>query len=161
MHTPDSLLKYLTALGIGHRSVEHAPVFTVDEAKALRDGMPGGHTKNLFLKEKKGRLFLVTADEDRRIDLKALAGMLDVKSLSFASAERLMRHLGVEPGAVTPLAAINDDAREVTVAIDRALLAPALINVHPLVNTATTALAPDDLIRFLHETGHAPLILDL
>ncbi len=161
MHTPQTLLQLLAPLGIETRTVDHAPVHTVDDAKALRDGMPGGHSKNLFLKDKKGRMFLVSADEDRQIDLKALALVLGSKSLSFASAGRLMTHLGVEPGSVTPFAVINDADHLVTIALDRALLGHDLVNFHPLVNTATTALEPPDLLRFLHASGHPPLILDL
>lgn len=161
MHTQQSLLDHLAALGIETRTKAHAPVHTVEDAKALRDGLPGGHSKNLFLKDKKGRMFLVTADEDRKIDLKMLSAMLGVKSVSFASAERLMTYLGVEPGSVTPFAAINDAEQQVTVALDRTLLAHDLVNFHPLVNTATTALTPSGLIRFLDANGHPPHILDL
>ncbi|MBO6518849.1 MAG: prolyl-tRNA synthetase associated domain-containing protein [Rhodospirillales bacterium] len=160
MHTKESLLEHLKHLGIESRTVTHPPVYTVDEAKAHRDDMPGGHTKNLFLKDKKGRMFLVTADEDRPVDLKALREKLGSKPLSFASADRLMANLGVEPGSVTPLAMINDEAGAVTMAIDGALLEHDLINVHPLVNTATTAMTPGDLIRFLEASGHAPLVID-
>ncbi len=160
MHNQESLLEHLKSLGIESRTVTHPPVHTVEQAKAHRDGMPGGHTKNLFLKDKKGRMFLVTADEDRPVDLKALRDLLGSKPLSFASADRLMENLGVEPGSVTPLAVINDEASAVTMALDRSLLDHALVNVHPLVNTATTALAPGDLLRFLEACGHAPLVID-
>ncbi|MGJ3259827.1 MAG: prolyl-tRNA synthetase associated domain-containing protein [Rhodospirillales bacterium] len=160
MMTQETLLRHLENLGIESRTVAHPPVHTVEEAKAHRDGLPGGHTKNLFLKDKKGRMFLVTADEDRAVDLKQLRDMLGAKPLSFASAERLMTYLGVEPGSVTPLAAVNDTGGDVTVALDTSLLAHDLVNVHPLANTATTAMTPEDLIRFLEACGHAPLLLD-
>ncbi|MBO6947799.1 MAG: prolyl-tRNA synthetase associated domain-containing protein [Rhodospirillales bacterium] len=160
MLTQETLLARLSELGISGRTVTHAPVYTVDEAKAHRDGLPGGHTKNLFLKDKKGRMFLVTADEDQEIDLKSLRDKLDCKPLSFASSERLMTYLGVKPGSVTPLAVINDSDGVVTLALDRSLLSHPWINVHPLVNTATTALTPDDLMRFLETCGHAPLMID-
>ena len=160
MMTQETLLARLSGLGIAARTVTHTPVYTVEEAKAHRDGQPGGHTKNLFLKDKKGRMFLVTADEDRDIDLKSLRDKLGCKPLSFASAERLMTYLGVEPGSVTPLAVVNDTAGLVTMALDRSLLAPEWINVHPLVNTATTALAPADLGRFLESSGHTPQMID-
>lgn len=160
MMTQETLLARLSELGISSRTVTHAPVYTVEEAKAHRDDLPGGHTKNLFLKDKKGRMFLVTTDEDQDIDLKSLRDKLDSKPLSFASAARLMTYLGVEPGSVTPLAVINDRDGLVTMALDRSLLAHPWINVHPLVNTATTALAPTDLLRFLEICGHAPLMID-
>lgn len=160
MMTQETLLARLSDLGISGRTVSHPPVYTVEEAKAHRDDLPGGHTKNLFLKDKKGRMFLVTADEDRDIDLKSLRDKLGCKPLSFASAERLMTYLGVEPGSVTPLAVVNDSEGAVTMALDRSLLAHPWINVHPLVNTATTALVPTDLVRFLEICGHPPLMID-
>ncbi|MEQ8319617.1 MAG: prolyl-tRNA synthetase associated domain-containing protein [Rhodospirillales bacterium] len=160
MHTKETLLEFLHNLGIETRTVVHAPVDTVEAAKQHRDGLPGAHTKNLFLKDKKGRMFLVTTDEDRAVDLKRLRSMLGVKSLSFASADRLMACLGVAPGSVTPLAAVNDTDYQVTVAIDRKLVDGGIINVHPLVNTATTAMRPGDLIRFFEAVGHSALILD-
>lgn len=160
MMTQETLLSHLEYLGIESRTVAHPPVYTVEEAKAHRDGLPGGHTKNLFLKDKKGRMFLVTADEDRTVDLRQLREKLGSKPLSFASAERLMTYLGVEPGSVTPLAAVNDSGGAVTVALDASLLAHDFVNVHPLANTATTAMTPGDLLRFLEECGHAPLLLD-
>lgn len=160
MMTPKTLLARLSALEIPNRTVTHPPVFTVDEAKSHRDGLPGGHTKNLFLKDKKGRMFLVTADEDREIDLKSLRDKLGAKPLSFASAERLMTYLGVEPGSVTPLAVINDTDNAVTMALDSALMTHEMINVHPLVNTATTALTPQGLVRFLEACAHPPMMID-
>lgn len=160
MHTTETLLEYLRTLGIETRTVTHAAVDTVEAAKLHRDGLPGAHTKNLFLKDKKGLMFLVTTNEDRAVDLKQLRSMLGVKSLSFASADRMMDCLGVTPGSVTPLAAVNDTGNRVTVAIDRQLLDRDIINVHPLVNTATTAMQTSDLIGFLEAVGHPALILD-
>jgi Ala-tRNA(Pro) deacylase len=159
--TPDRLFERLAALGIEARSVEHPPVFTVEEAKALRGELPGGHIKNLFLRNKKGAMWLVTCLEDRQIDLKVLAGALGAGRFSFGSAERLMAHLGILPGAVTPFSVVNDRDKAVRVVLDRALLDRSPINCHPLVNHMTTAIAPDDLVRFLEAEGHPPLILDL
>jgi Ala-tRNA(Pro) deacylase len=159
--TPEAVLARLDALGIAHRTVEHPPLHTVEESKALRGSLPGGHTKNLFLRTKKGAMWLVTALEDRPLDLKKLGDLLEAGRLSFGSAERLMRHLGVIPGAVTPLAAINDRAGAVTLVLDRGLLEHDPVNVHPVTNTRTTALAPGDLVRFLDDVGHPPQILDL
>src|SRR5471032_2085125 len=156
MLTPQQLFARLDALGIPHRSVEHQAVFTVEEAKALRGDLPGHHIKNLFLRNKKEEMWLVVALEDRAIDLKRLGEVLGAGRLSFGSAERLKRHLGVEPGSVTPLALINHEARAVRLALDRGLADGAPVNAHPLVNTMTTAMAGADLLRFFAATGHEP-----
>jgi len=160
MPDPQQLFAYLDRLGIGHRTVEHPPVFTVEQAKALRGDLPGHHIKNLFLRNKKEEMFLVVALEDRAIDLKQLGEVLGVGRLSFGSPERLRRYLGVEPGSVTPLALINDQARSVRLVLDRGLLEGGPINAHPLVNTMTTAVAAPDLLRFFEATGHEPRWLD-
>src|SRR5919108_4349942 len=154
MLDPQQLFARLDALGIAHRTVEHPPVFTVEEAKALRGNLPGHHVKNLFLRNKKEEMWLVVALEDRAIDLKRLGEALGAGRLSFGSPERVKRHLRVEPGSVTPLALINDKERAVRLAVDRALADGAPVNVHPLVNTMTTALASADLMRFFEATGH-------
>jgi len=159
--TPEQLLARLAELGIACRTVSHPPVFTVEEAKALRGELPGGHVKNLFLRDKKGAMWLVVAEEDRRIDLKALAARIGAGKVSFASAERLMAHLGVVPGAVTPFGLINDRRHDVRVVIDAGLLAHDPVNVHPLTNDRTTAIAPRDLLRFIEACGHRAEVLDL
>jgi Ala-tRNA(Pro) deacylase len=159
--TPEQLLARLAELGIACRTVSHPPVFTVEESKSLRGVLPGGHVKNLFLRDKKGAMWLVVAEEDRRIDLKALAARIGAGKVSFASPERLMRHLGVQPGSVTPFGLINDHGAEVRVVIDAGLLAHDPVNVHPLVNDQTTAIAPQDLLRFIASCGHRPEIIDL
>jgi len=159
--TPEALFARLDSLGIASRTVSHPPVFTVEEAKALRGQLPGGHVKNLFLRNKKGEMWLVVAEEDRKLDLKALAERLGAGRVSFGSAERLMQYLGVIPGAVTPLGLINDRKAEVRVVIDKALLAHDPLNVHPLVNDRTTAIAPADLLKFIESCGHRPQVLDL
>ncbi len=159
--TPEQLLARLGELGIAQHTTRHQPVFTVDEAKALRGEMPGSHIKNLFLKNKKGGMWLVTCLEDRRIDLKALAARLGSGRFSFGSAQRLMTYLGVEPGAVTPFAVINDRRRAVKMVLDRGVLAAAPVHAHPLVNDMTTSIAPADLLRFLEAEGHPPEIIDL
>ena len=154
MLSPQQLFARLDELGIAQRTVEHPPVFTVEEAKALRGDLPGHHVKNLFLRNKKEEMWLVVALEDRAIDLKRLGEVLGAGRLSFGSAERLKRHLGVEPGSVTPLALINDAGRAVRLALDRGLGDGGPVNVHPLVNTMTTAMAaagPAALLR-----GHRP-----
>jgi Ala-tRNA(Pro) deacylase len=160
MHNPQQLFDRLEALGIAHRTVEHPPVFTVEEAKALRGNLPGHHIKNLFLRNKKEEMWLVVALEDRAADLKRLGEVLGAGRLSFGSPDRLRRQLGVEPGSVTPLALINDASRVVRLALDRGLTEGGPVNAHPLVNTMTTAIATDDLQRFFGATGHVPLWLD-
>jgi Ala-tRNA(Pro) deacylase len=157
--TPDDLFALLDRLGIPHPTVTHAPLFTVEESQALRGAIPGGHTKNLFLKDKKGALFLVTALEDAAIELKSLHRRLGASGrFSFGPADQMREVLGIEPGAVTPFAAMNDTAQRVTVVLDQALMALAVINCHPLRNTMTTSIARDDLVKFLEATGHHPRI---
>ena len=159
--SPIQLFAHLDELGIRTRTVQHPPVFTVEEAKALRGDLPGAHIKNLFLRNKKGEMWLVVAEESRPIDLKALGERLGAGRLSFGSPERLMNALGVIPGAVTPFALINDRAGQVSVAIDKAVLEQDPVNCHPLTNDMTTAIAPRDLLAFIERSGHKPLILDL
>jgi Ala-tRNA(Pro) deacylase len=160
--TSDDLFGYLDRLGIRHASVRHAPLFTVEQSQALRGTIPGGHTKNLFLKDKKGALFLVVALEDDAIELKGLHRLLDASGrFSFGSPELLRETLGVEPGSVTPFGAINDAARRVQIVLDAAMMRHDLLNYHPLVNTMTTSIARDDLVRFLEATGHPPRITAL
>jgi Ala-tRNA(Pro) deacylase len=156
--TPDDLFAYLTGLGIAHATVTHPPLFTVEQSRALRGTIPGGHTKNLFLKDKRDAVYLVVAPEDARVDLKTLHHKLGAGRFSFGSAELLRELLGVEPGAVTPFGVINDTARRINVVIDAGLMENAVINCHPLVNTMTTSIARDDLVRFLGATGHPPRI---
>jgi Ala-tRNA(Pro) deacylase len=159
--SPRQLLARLDALGIAYRNHEHTAVFTVEEAKALRGELSGGHIKNLFLRNKKEEMWLVVAEEDKRIDLKALGERLGAGKLSFGSADRLLRYLGVLPGAVTPFGIINDKDRKVNVVLDRDLMGFNPVNAHPLVNTMTTALAPQDLVKFLEAEGHRPDIRDI
>ena len=159
--SPEALLAFLADLGIEVAVHRHPPLFTVEDSKALRGDLPGGHCKNLFLKDKKGQVWLVVTLEDRRVDMKSLDKTIGAARLSFASADRLWAMLGVRPGAVTPMAAINDRDGAVRVVLDKAMLARDPLNYHPLVNDQTIAIRPDDLIAFLKATGHDPLILDL
>jgi Ala-tRNA(Pro) deacylase len=157
--SPDELFAYLDNLGIAHPTVSHPAVFTVEEARALRGKIAGGHTKNLFLRDKKGALFLVVAPEDAAIELKSLHRLLGASGrFSFGSAELMRETLGVEPGAVTPFAVVNDRACRVTVVLDAAMMAHATLNFHPLVNTGTTSISREGLLRFLEATGHRPRI---
>jgi len=157
----DALLSRLAELGIPAATVEHDPVFTVEQSAALRLSLPGAHTKNLFLTDKDGRMVLVVAKDDTRVDLKALAKRLGAGRFSFGKAELLEAVLGVSPGSVTPLALIHPSAAEVVVVVDQALVDFAEVNCHPLENTATTRLATKDLIRFIEACGHQPVIQPL
>lgn len=160
--TPDELCAHLAALGLPFHRMEHDAVFTVAESAAHRADRPGLHTKNLFLKDKKGRLFLVSAREDARIDLKRLHETLGASGrLSFGSAEALMQKLGVTPGSVTAFAVVNDTAGDVTMVLDRNLTTGEPLNFHPLINTATLRIGRDDMLAFLRGTGHEPLVVDL
>ncbi|MBT8208126.1 MAG: prolyl-tRNA synthetase associated domain-containing protein [Acidimicrobiia bacterium] len=159
--TPAQLLSQLEAMGIETATRRHEPVFTVEQAKTVRAGLPGTHCKNLFLKNKKGAMWLVVLAEDHRLDLNELGERLGSGRLSFASERRLEEYLGVIPGAVTPLAVINDADRAVTVVIERSVLGNDPINCHPLDNSMTTAISAADLTRFLEFTGHAPVVIDL
>ena len=155
------LFAQLDALGIPHKTYEHAPVFTVEESQALCAHVPGGHTKNLFLKDRRDGLWLVVAREDLRVDLNALAKQLGLGRLSFGSAELLIGTLGVPPGSVTPFALINDREGRVRVVLDEAMLARDPLNFHPLRNDRTTAIAPFDLLTFIRACGHEPLVMAL
>jgi Ala-tRNA(Pro) deacylase len=160
--TPQDLFAALERLGIAHETQHHPAVFTVEESKRLRGVLPGAHVKNLFLKDKKSRLFLISAAEDTRIDLKRVHELIGGSGrVSFGSAELLREVLGVEPGSVTPMAAINDAQGRVTVVLDARLLDHDRINVHPLVNTMTTGVHRDALLAFLRSTGHEPLVVAL
>jgi Ala-tRNA(Pro) deacylase len=157
----ETLFAKLEQLGIESVTVEHAPVFTVEQSTHLRETIPGAHTKNLFLTDKDGSLVLVVAKDDTRVDLKKLAKELRLGRLSFGKAELLESVLGVPAGSVTPFALLNDTVASVTVVVDQALVDFAKINCHPLENTATTRLATADLLRFIDTTGHRPIIMKL
>jgi Ala-tRNA(Pro) deacylase len=157
--TPAELFAALDRLGIAHPTVSHPPLFTVEQSRSLRGAIAGGHTKNLFLRDKKGALFLVTALEDAAIELKSLHLQLGASGrFSFGSSDLMMETLGVVPGAVTPFGVLNDIAGRVTVVLDAALMAHPVINAHPLINTMTTSIARQDLLKFLEATGHPPRI---
>ena len=157
--TPDQLFAYLDGLGIAHATVKHPPLFTVEQSRALRGTIPGGHTKNLFLRDKKYELYLVVALEDAEIELKGLHRQLGATGrFSFGSSDLLREVLGVEPGAVTPFGAINDKDGRVTVVLDAAMMEHATLNYHPLVNTMTTSIKREYLVKFLAATGHNPRI---
>ena len=156
----DDLFAFLDKLGIAVSTMRHPPLFTVADSQALRGEIPGGHTKNLFLKDKKGNFFLETVDDQATDELKQIHHLIGATGrVSFGKPEELMGLLGVTPGAVTVFGLINDTGRKVTVVLDEALMQNAIINAHPLTNEATTSIAAGDLLTFIKATGHDPLIL--
>lgn len=159
--SPAQLLARLTALGIAYRFYEHEAVFTVAESLEIERTMPGVHCRNLFVRDKKENMFLVVAANETAIDLKKLAPLIGAGRLSFGSAERLWTYLGVRPGSVCPYALINDRDCRVNVVLDAAMMAGDIVNYHPLLNTMTIGVAPDDLLKFIRACGHEPQIVDL
>ena len=146
-------------LGIRTETKEHPPVFTVEEAKKVHDGIPGGHCKNLFCKDEKGVLWLIVALEDAVINLKAAPAKIGSKRLTFGKPDLLMEILGVEPGSVTPFGLINDKAAQTHVILDERMMREEKLNFHPLANTATTTIAAGDLVAFIRACGHHPRIV--
>jgi Ala-tRNA(Pro) deacylase len=159
--TPNELQTRLASLGIATTTRQHAPVFTVEEARRLRGEIPGAHSKNLFLIDKNGKPWLVVCLEDTRVDLKALPAVIGSGRLSFGKPELLRRILGVDPGSVTPFALINATPGSVNVILDESMMSEELLNYHPLHNAATTSISSSDLLRFIRACGHQPRILAL
>lgn len=160
--TPEQLFKLLDTLNIETTTVEHPPLFTVEDSQLLRGQISGGHTKNLFLKDKKGNFFLVSVSEDAKVDLKTLHKIIGGSSrLSFGKPEKLLEYLGILPGSVTAFSVINDTENMVKMIIDAPLMEQETINCHPLINTATTNIARIDLIKFLKAVNHEPHILNV
>ena len=155
-----ALFAMFDALGISHTTHEHAPVFTVQESASIKGDLPGGHTKNLFLKDKTGALFLVCALGETQIAVNKLHRELGCKRLSFGKPDLLLEYLGVTPGSVTLYAVMNDTDAAVTLVIDKALIAHDLVNFHPMKNDATTAISSQDMLKFAEATGHKPVIID-
>jgi len=163
IHNIDSngLFDRMKQLGITFRNYRHPPLHTVEESQALRGDLPGGHIKNLFLRDKKRHFYLLTVSEDRDVDLKWLRRQMGAQgTLSFGSAEALEGLLGVRPGAVTPLSVVNDNEGKVAAFLDKSLLEIDPIHAHPLRNDMTLALSGADLIRFMSETGHEPQLIN-
>jgi Ala-tRNA(Pro) deacylase len=158
--TETELFAFLAELGIEVTTTRHPPLFTVADSQVLRGEIAGGHTKNLFLKDKKDRFFLVTVGEEAVVDLKQIHHLIGASSrVSFGKPEKLMEFLGVVPGAVTVFGLVNDTAGQVTVVLDAALMENEIINAHPLTNEATTSIATADLLGFIRATGHEPAVL--
>ena len=160
-YAPEDLMALLDELGIAVTYFTHPPLRTVADARAHRQDMRGGHAKNLYLRDRKKRNYLVIAEENQPIDLKRLATAMGADRLTFGSEERLMQYLGVIPGAVTPFAVMNDESREVAVFLDASLAAMEYANFHPLTNEATITIALADLMRFFRHTQHDVVILPL
>jgi Ala-tRNA(Pro) deacylase len=158
----DQLFRRLDELGIAATTVPYPAHRTVEEGRALRGSMSGTFTKNLLVKDKKKRLFLIVAEEARAIDLKTFNARIGAKGhLSFASAETMREVLGVDPGTATPFGLMNDLRRQVTPVIDASLMSAAQVNFHPLAHTASTGIRPEDLLTFMRACGHEPLIVEM
>lgn len=157
--TRDDLFARFASLGIQTTTRQHAPVYTVDEARALRGEIPGGHCKNLFLKDDKGNLWLIVCLEEAEIDLKAAPAKIGSRRLSFGKPDLLRQVLGVEPGSVTPFGLINDTEQRVNVVLEATMMSHELLNYHPLQNTETTTITSADLVAFIRSCGHEPRIV--
>lgn len=159
--SPEDLFARLRELGIDTETHEHPPLYTVEQSRQLRGDIPGGHSKNLFFKDKKGNVALVDMLEDTEVDLKTIGARIGIGKVSFGKPDLLMELLGVEPGGVTPFGLINDTGLRVKVVLEKRMMEHDLLNFHPLTNAATTTIRPDDLVKFIRSCGHAPEILDL
>lgn len=157
--TTEELFAQLDKLGISHKTHHHDPVFTVEEAQAISRELDGGHSKNLFLKDKTGDLYLLVALENTKVDLKALRKQIGAKNLSFGKADLLIEVLGIEPGSVTPFSLINDIDNRVKVLLDAKMMAHEFLNFHPLINDKTTQISTAGLQQFIESCGHDIRIL--
>lgn len=157
--TRADLFARFESLGIETSTRDHSPVYTVEEAQALRGEIPGGHCKNLFLKDDKGNIWLIVCLEEAQVDLKAAPAKIGSRRLSFGKPDLLKEVLGVEPGSVTPFGLINDAGRRVNVVLDAAMMAHEFLNYHPLENTATTTIRSRDLLAFVRSCGHEPQVV--
>lgn len=160
MKTRPDLLAFLTALGVEHATHDHPAVFTVGEGEDIKAGIPGAHTKNLFLKDAKGQLWLISAEGAAQIDLKRLHQVIGSARLSFGNAALMQETLGVTPGSVTAFGLINDSGRQVRFVLDRTLAEADQVNFHPLINTATTTVTAKGFQRFLAALDIEPIVVD-
>ena len=154
------LFDYLDKLNIAHNTLNHDPIFRVEDSLELKAQRPGANTKNLFLKDKAGKFFLICAQSDTNIRINKLHPILGCKRLSFGKTDPLLEFLGVTPGSVTLFSILNDTESAVTLILDAALMNHDIVNFHPLLNDATTAISSADMIKFAKATGHNPVILD-
>lgn len=160
MKTKTDLFKLFDELGIQHKTYEHEPLFTVEQADKVAHSIPGTHIKNLFLKDDNGQLWLLVAESHAKIELKKVSQVLKAPKLRFAVANLLMHYLGVTPGSVTPFGLINDPDNTVKVVLDHTILEGEIINAHPLENNATTAISVEGFMKFLMTTQHKPISID-
>jgi len=161
LKTQEELLNVLSELEINYINHEHPPVYTVEEADQHHSGIEGVHSKNLFFKDRKNNLFLVVTLSDKQINIKDVGKKIDAKNPSFGKAELLEEVLGVTPGSVTPFAAINIRNHDVKIVLDEEMMRHPLLNFHPLVNTATTTISSDDLLKFMAHCHQKPEIIRL
>ena len=157
----EQLMDRMKGWGIAFDLYHHAPVFTVEESAPLKTNIPGTHCRNLFLRDKKERMFLVVAANETALDLKKLQKVLGCDRLSFGSAERLWRYLGVRPGSVCPFAVINDTGNKVQIILDETMMGAAIVNYHPMENHMTVGLSPGALLQFMRACGHDPRVINL
>jgi Ala-tRNA(Pro) deacylase len=158
--TPEQLFAYLDSLGVEHSTIEHPPIFTVEDGRAWHDRIPGLHCKNLFLKDREGKFWLVLMPGDKRAMLNLVEKRIGSARLSFGKPDRLMDIMGLTPGSVTPFGLMNDQARALTVLVDEDLLKSEWVNFHPLHNAASTTLRSRDLMTFIRSLGHEPIVLN-
>lgn len=159
LKTQEELLNVLSELGINYKNHEHPPVYTVEEADKHHNGIEGAHSKNLFFKDRKNNLFLLVTLSDKQINIKDVAKKIDAKNPSFGKPELLEEVMGVTPGSVTPFAVININNHNVKIVLDEEMMENSLLNFHPLVNTATTTISPDDLLKFMEHCNQKPEII--
>ena len=159
--TREDLFNRFQELGIKTTTTEHAAAFTVEEARELRGQIEGGHCKNLFLKDKKGTLWLIVCLEEANINLKTAPARIGSARLSFGKPDLMQEVLGISPGSVTPFALINDDQTRVNVILGKKMMQHDVLNYHPLENTATTSISSQDLLSFIRSCGHEPQIIDI
>jgi Ala-tRNA(Pro) deacylase len=159
--SPQTLLKLLKSLNIEHTLHNHDPIFTVEEGAHLKENIAGLHCRNLFLRDKKKRMFLVVVGNDTKVDLKALEKQLECARLSFGSPDRLWEYLGIRPGSVCPFCVLNDPKHLVQVVLDKDMMTANIVNYHPLDNAMTVGLTPAALLKFFEHTKHSPITLDL
>jgi Ala-tRNA(Pro) deacylase len=158
--TPDQLFAFFDQLGIAYTTIEHPPLFTVDDGREHWHRIPGMHCKNLFLKDKKDKIWLVVMPGDKRADLKQLGKQLGCRTLSFGKPELLLEIMGLTPGSVTIFGLINDTLKRITLVLDSEVAGSEMVNFHPLHNAASTAIRTEDLMKFIKALGYEPLVTD-
>lgn len=159
--SPATLFQLMDELNLKYRVYDHEPIFTVEEGLHLKDNIPGTHCRNLFLRDKKKKMFLVVAANETEIDLKKLPELIDSGRLSFGSGDRLWENLGIKQGSVNPFCIVNDNNHNVRIILDAHMMAQDLVNYHPMDNAQTIGLSPEDLVSFIKSTHHEPEIVDL